>query len=569
MFWDTYPPTVPAQPEIAPPQPDNPTDQERYALAMYGLIKANRPEDFYNIIRLSSLPEDITTIANPGEFKNENIKIGIIGAGVAGLSAAFELRKLGFDITMFEASEERIGGRIYTYHFDENNYGELGAMRIPVTHNATWHYVNLFNLNTRPFVQSNPNGLIYVRNTRVRNDVEGKNVTEEIYPKFPLAAWERKVPWMDLLNYAIDTPLLSTSPSIRTQLLQIRKFYDSLINFWDYYNVRQIMEMSGLSQGAIDMLTSISPFTRLFMYDGYIEVMMDNYQLSFLYLYEIIGGMSKLPHSFYNSLTSSEPSEYGDIPKERLGKVKINKGTWVEKISQPNNSKVTLWYKNKSMKTSIPEKFDYIICAIPFSTLRNVRIDPPFSTQKMQAIREVGYSLTQKTLFLCNKRFWQEGSPSERIIGGGSFTDLPISSIWYPSDRKPAYEPGVLLASYNFNIDTTRLGNLPDNLRYDDVKRQVELVHGLPAEYLNDVVKNRVYLNWNEYPWSLGGFCYFLPEQKRLFSYAIAAPEYNSRVLFAGEHVSVSHGWINGALQSSMAAANIIAKISKSKKIIY
>ena len=81
----------------------------------------------------------------------------------------------------------------------------------------------------------------------------------------------------------------------------------------------------------------------------------------------------------------------------------------------------------KSLET-FKETFDFVICAIPFSSLRNVDVYPMFSTEKMQAIKEVNYTSAQKTAFMCNKRFWEKGDTKERIIGGGSNTDLPIAN---------------------------------------------------------------------------------------------------------------------------------------------
>ena len=97
-------------------QPDNPTDEERHEMLRITLEQANRIEDFNNIVELLSPPQDITTILPPGSCSG--IKVGIIGGGIAGLASAFELRKLGFDITIFETEEKRIGGRVYTYYFD-------------------------------------------------------------------------------------------------------------------------------------------------------------------------------------------------------------------------------------------------------------------------------------------------------------------------------------------------------------------------------------------------------------------------------------------------------------------
>lgn len=155
-----------------PPQPDNPTNNDRYYLARLAFEQRKRPEDFENVMRLMAPPPDIRNLGYPGQFKG--VRVGVIGAGLAGLSAAFELRKLGFDITIFEAMEDRVGGRVYTYYFDEAKmlYGELGPMRIPVTHETTWHYINLFKLPTRPFIQVNENAIIYIRGARARNDPE-------------------------------------------------------------------------------------------------------------------------------------------------------------------------------------------------------------------------------------------------------------------------------------------------------------------------------------------------------------------------------------------------------------
>ena len=106
------------------------------------------------------------------------MKIGIIGAGVAGLTAAFELREFGFDITVLEATE-RIGGRVFTHYFDQDKklYGELGAMRIPKTHRSTMYYIDKFNLEIEPFAQSSSQTFIYVKAVRVSNDSEGISVS--------------------------------------------------------------------------------------------------------------------------------------------------------------------------------------------------------------------------------------------------------------------------------------------------------------------------------------------------------------------------------------------------------
>lgn len=572
-----------------PTQPENPTDIQRHALAKYALLQRGRPEDFEYIRNLTAPPQDITTIIRPGELSG--VRIGVIGAGLAGLASAFELRKTGAQITLFEAEEKRIGGRVYTYYFDQSKhlYGELGAMRIPVSHETVWHYINHFKISSRPFVQANENAFIYLKDTRVRNDAEGKNVMKYIYPKFNLTESERRTPWQQLAYYGLESPLLPANPEQRSELLQVKPTYNDFNLYWDSQSNRTMMESLGLSQAAINLISNLSPLAGQNLYNSYIDIAQANYPANLSYLYEIPGGTSTIPYSMYNSLVNQNPAkDYPGIPSRFLGKIDVKNGNWVTGIHRNNKTgKVILAYGNKSVTNTQYETFEYVICAIPFSTLRTVDINPLFSDLKMQAIKEVNYIPAQKTLMLCNRRFWEEGGPEEQIIGGGSITDLPITTIWYPSDhsrycskrtkyiprglpynrltmpenaQEPlARESGVLIASYNYNLDSERLANMPTELRREEIKREVEEVHGLPVGYLDDIAVDFNTLNWNDHPWSRGALPFYAPEQKRLFSYGMALPEYDNRVFMAGDHISAVHRWMQGALQSGMIAANQLA----------
>lgn len=553
-----------------PPQPDNPSDSERHFLSYYALAQKGRPEDFNYIMKLMSPPPAVTNQARPGEFKG--LKAGIIGGGLAGLAAAFELRKLGLDITVFEALEDRIGGRVYTYYFDKQKalYGEFGPMRIPVSHETVWHYLKLFNLPTRPFIQFDTNAYVYLRNVRVRNDANGYNVMRYIYPKYSLKPQEKNTSWQNLLYLGTDSHLLSATPEERTEILQVKPFYNEKTVFWDENTNRKMMEIAGLSQDAINLASNFLPLLQGNLYNSYIDFIEESYPASLSYLYEIPGGTARLPQSFYNSLMSAgTANEYQGIHANYLGNVSWKQGCWVTGIHfNGYNKKVKLKYLYPKTKDSSEEEFDYVVCTIPFSSLRNIRIDPLFSNIKMRAIKEVNYCTAQKTLILCNQRFWER----DGIVGGASITDLPVASIVYPSDHAkyinnlPFNEPGVMIGSFNFNLDTTRLTNLPEELSFAETKREIEKVHGLPPGYLDNIVEGFKTVNWDEQPTIRGSICFFTPEQKRIFSYGMALPEYNERIFFAGEHISAIHRWIQGALQSGMQAASDLAAACKSHK---
>jgi Monoamine oxidase len=552
---------------------------ERHLLEQYALYQRGRQEDLDYVIKLMSPPTDITSIASPGSMRG--VKIAVIGAGLAGLSAAFELRKTGAHITVYEA-DSRIGGRVYTYFFDKRSslYGELGSMRIPVSHETVWHYINLFKIPTKPFIQNNENAFIYLKNTRVRNDAKGINVMNYIYPKYRLKDWERRTPWQQLAYYGLESPMLRADANQRSELLQVKPYYNQFIQYWDMQSIRRIMETTELSQAGIDLISNLSPLAGQNLYNSYVDISEANYPANLSYLYQIPGGTSRLPLAFYNSLISRNPAgEYPGIPTRFLGDVSVKMENWITGIhKEPDSGKVLLGYGNRGNRRGNSEVFDYVVCAIPFSTLRNVNIRPQFSNLKMQAIKEVNYIDAMKFLMFSKRRFWEEGGENERIIGGGSYTDLPITSVWYPSDHLHYYtdqtpvnrnltaEPGVFIASYSYNQDPVRLANLDPVIRFDVIKREVEQVHGLPKGYLDALILDYKMMDWNREPWERGALCFFTPQQKSLFSYGMAMPEYGNRVFMAGDHISAVHRWMQGSLQSGMQAANDLAAAFRESK---
>lgn len=545
-------------------QPDNPTNAERHTMGQAALRKKGRPEDLAYIKALLAPPPEITSLANPGRFKG--VRVGIIGGGLAGLSAAFELKKLGFDCTVFDALKERIGGRVYTYYFDREKklYGEFGAMRIPVLHETVWHYINLFGLYTLPFIQDNENALIYLKNTRVKNDPAGQNVMQSIYPAYDLKPAEQQVPWQQLLYHGVESPLLAASAAERGEILQIRPEYSRPVLTWDACSGRQTAESTQLSHNAINLISNFVPLMGQNLYSSYLDYIQEQYTADLSYLYQIQGGMVSLPEAFLQAITGKSSGKYyPGIPQQCLGNVEYKAGCRVEEIHRnPDNEGVVLRYTPNNGCRFAAEEFDFVICAIPFSALRTVTVEPLFSLLKMQAIREVNYIPSQKTCFLCGERFWEYGGPGERIFGGVSVTDLPVSQICYPSYQRskgtacPGRGPGVLIASYNFNLEATRLAEMPEPSRFRELKREVEQAQGLPAGYLDSVVSQSITHNWNTDPRFRGALSFYTPGQRRLFSVASVMPEYDGRVFFAGEHTSAKHRWMQGALKSGMDAAN-------------
>lgn len=543
----------------------NPTNEQRHQMLKNALEMDGRLEDYEYIINLLSPPMDITAFALPGELKG--LKIGVIGGGLAGLSAAFELRKLGADITILDANEDRIGGRVYTYYFDAEGkyYGEFGAHRIPVSHETTWHYINLFGLNTIPLSVPRRNNFIYVHNTRLRTT---DSIEQMLYPLYNLSTQERQTPWSELSDYAFLYLMKQLPPDIRAELIQILPEYSNEFLTLSNNSIRQILEQLGLSQGAISLISGVDSGTGALLNISYDEMLHEDYTLDYRNIYTIDGGIVNLPYAFIQSFLSDNPPQYSNIPTKMLGKVTYHFGQNVTGIYQgENSSKVRLDYQNVRSFEKSTEVYDYVICAIPYSCLREVEIKPFFSNLKMQAILELSYLDSQKTLFMCNNRFWEQDTDYGRIVGGFSQTDLPIQYILYPGDHIKCSgmtacspnEPGVLVASYNYHLNATRVGNMSEQLRYELVRKNVEEVHGLPRGFLNSIVEDHKTVVWNNEVYIRGAFAQTNPGQKALFAYEMLQPEFNQRVYFAGEHVSTKHAWMQGALYTGMAAANQLA----------
>ena len=550
---------------------NSPTKIERHEMYYETLKNQNRIEDYENILNILGPPMDITNIANPGSFKN--INVAIIGGGASGLAAAFELRKLGFNITIFDALKDRIGGRIYTHYFDKDKklYAELGAMRIPIGHETSWHYIDLFNLKTKPFITSNENAIRYVKNIHAQNDPNGISVMRNIYPFYNLTPRERVTPWNVMSNNILNSYLYNMTPEVRKELIQVKQSYSPEILYVDSLVLRDAAERFGLSKEAIFMLASVNSLAGGVAYTNLLEFLQEQYTADFEIVYQIDGGMVNLPLSFYKSLTSKYPKEY-NIDNNLLGNVKFKRNNYVTTIIQnKTNGPVTLYYQYNQEEAMQAETFDYVLCAVPFSSLRNLEVYPQFSTNKMQAIRDLNYETAHKTGMLFKERFWEKNRMYGPICGGSSYTDLSIASLWYPSydiDKncnENTHKPGVTW-TYSYTLDAIRLGNLPENLRISKIKSQIEALHNLPMGYLDNLLMDFKTVQWDREFSFQGGFHYLAPNQKRLFSYVSTLPEYGGRVLFAGEHVAGIHAWIQGALQTGMKAANDIAMFAASRK---
>jgi monoamine oxidase len=191
------------------------------------------------------------------------------------------------------------------------------------------------------------------------------------------------------------------------------------------------------------------------------------------------------------------------------------------------------------------ETGDYAIITVPFPALRHIEVLKPFSRSKQRAIRQLHYDASAKILFQCRRRFWEE---DDGIFGGGSVTDLPIRAIYYPDHGRETGR-GVILASYTWSEDAQRWGSLSPADRITQALENVAHIHPQIVDEFEVGVSHM----WHDDEFAGGAFALFEPQQQTLLYDAIIAPE--GRIWFAGEHASLTHAWLQGAIESGLRAA--------------
>ncbi len=444
-------------------------------------------------------------------------RVVVVGAGLAGLVAAFELARQGHEPIVLEA-QNRVGGRIYTLRsFAPGLYAEAGGMRIPKAHDLTLEYCRLFDLSLRPFAMGNPNGIVHVGGVRC-TAAEAAAAPDRL--GFPVAEHERGRSATQLWEEAVcDLRALLERDG--------HAAWEQIAAEFDRYSLEEFLELKGWSRGAIEMYAVLN-FLESDLQNAVVEVLREELGGSYVDMHEIVGGMDRLPEAFFAALSD-----------------RVRFGAEVHALEQDEAS-VTVHFKTEAGRFSV--RGDYAVCAIPFSTLRNVEVLTPFSHEKRRAIRELNYSASTKVLFQVRNRRWEQ---EDGILGGGSCTDLGVRRLNYPTPD-PSTSRGVLLASYTWGQDALRWGSLDEESRLEQALDDVGQIH----PWIRDEYEVGASHAWYSDPHAGGAFALFDPGQQTELQAAILRPE--GRIHFAGEHCSLYHAWIQGALESGIRAARAI-----------
>lgn len=460
-------------------------------------------------------------------------EVVILGAGVAGMSAAYELRKIGYACTVLEA-KARPGGRCWTVRggttstetdgttqtaaFDDGLYINPGPARIPQHHTATIDYCREFDIDLEVFNNDNESAYYYIENedddcALANRPVRAREVETD------LRGYAAELLAKSINQDALDVPLSEEDAERMVDYLRregglspdlfyngsTRRGYTTPPGAWD-------------QPGEMAPPFDLDALIRCGFGDEYSDAYSFNQQPT---MFQPVGGMDRIAYGFaerVNDMVEYEAVVDG-IYKEADGGVRVTYQD-ADGAAQALNA-------------------DYCICTIPLSVLQGIPNN--LSEKKKQAIRGVFYAPAAKIGLQFSERFWET---EEAIYGGVTRTNMDITQIWYPCSDYFA-KKGVLLGYYTFNGTAVKVSNRSPAERTALALRQGRKIH---PQY-DDYFENAFSIAWHRMPYQKGGWASYTDFARETFYPRLIEPD--GPIYLAGEHTSYLPGWMAGAIESA------------------
>ncbi len=455
-------------------------------------------------------------------------KIIIIGAGIAGLNCAYQLKKSGYNATVYEGAT-RTGGRIFTGKniLAPGLTTELGGEYIDSGHDDMLQLSQELGLNLIDKFSLESNSI------KDRFYIDGRFYSEAAIIK----AFE---PYASRI--AMD---INSLPEVMTY-----DDYDAITLKFDRMSISAYLDSIGMT-GFIRKGIEIAYLTEYGLETG------EQSSINFLFLftpdtsegfetfgasderYKIEGGNQLVTNELYRKLEN-----------------KVYLAQQLVKIKQSTNG--YLLYFNNSNGFTTTVYADIIVSAIPFTTLRNVELDIALPQWKTNAIKNLGYGTNAKLLLGFNKRIWENYNYSEYVV-----TDKVLQSGWDNSVGQPGKSGGFTV--FQGGIKGLELGLGTPEQQAPKFLAELDQMWPGAAKAFNGNVKR---MHWPTYPFTKGSYACYKVGQYTTIRGAEIKPIGNFH--FAGEHCSSENqGYMNGGAETGrLAAESIISSIEAGKSVL-
>lgn len=496
----------------------------------------------------------------PGFGKDQRVLI--LGSGIGGLTAAYELMK-GTQLTceILEA-QDRFGGRSLTARHgtkiveqspkhgrttqisglgsvikngvetDEPLYLNMGPGRIPYHHRRALHYCQALGVALEPYVMmttanlyQTDRGLAGEAVTRRRLDADTRGYISELLSKA-------------IRKDRLDQPLEADDVE---RLLDLLRAFGNL----DERNHYQGSTRAGCRypETVYDFCEPPVPIplrgllqTNFWRHSFY-------QPQDFLWqptLFQPVGGMDKLVDGFIRALQH----EFGD-------RVTIHLDSPANKISVSDDGVVVRYTDGK---TGLPAsaKADYCVSNIPLPVLKSIPAD--FSRDFQQAVNAGQFAPTCKVGWQSNARFWE--NDRYQIYGGISYIDHTVTQMWYPSNDYFT-DNGTLTGLYNFRENAVEFGNLSLAQRLKVARQGALRLHPEFADEATVPQTLGLSIAWQNVPYQLGGWADWQADQQEEYARLLSPDQ--GRFFIVGDQVSSLPGWQEGAM---MSAEHVLLQIA-------
>lgn len=468
-----------------------------------------------------------TTFVGPLELSSSighGRHVVILGAGIAGLVAAYELRRAGFECTVLEALS-RPGGRCWTIRggdivtqgahpqhcrFSPGLYFNAGAARIHSQHQATLHYCRELHIPLEPVITNNRDALI-----RAVHSLGSQPRKQHAV----IATVQRALAELLLLGLR--------HPALASQLSE-----SDFNRLTDFLALHMDANRANPHNGAT---TSLHTGERFFLppdVDASLWRWLHMDQLEGLsgMLLQPMGGMDRLP--------SSLATQLGPIVRYAAEVVEIRN----------ERSGVRAVYREGQTQQINYVEADYCISTLPLPVLSELRTD--LSPAHLSAIAACEFEDATKIAWQA-PRFWER---EYGIYGGVSFTGDRTAMVIYPSDRILSTD-GILIGAYTTGFASRSFASMPLRNQMEISREAVDhLHHGGGAQ-----LSHGISVCWSELPFSRGSWA-------KAPATALAHLGPDGRIFFAGDQMTELNGWQEGAILSAHAAVRAIVSHVKNKQ---
>jgi monoamine oxidase len=454
-------------------------------------------------------------------------RIAIVGGGIAGLNAAYKLKQAGLNATIYEGAN-RTGGRMFTARdlLGDGLTTELGGEFIDSNHVEMLNLMTEFGLerlDTRAPAAASLKPETYFINRRHYTHAQATRAFVPIAKRI-FADYDELG---EIVNYKTD----GGAGELDKQ--SIAQYLDGIgVTGW----MRELIDVAYVTEYGLE--TS------------------EQSALNFLFL--IGTGDLEDPETF--ALLGESDERY----KVRGGNQQI-----VDELAKRLAGQIRSLHRLEAVRRKgqgytltfqvegkvVDQDADIVIMTVPFSILRELKVDVDLGPLKTQAIRELGYGANAKVLVGFNSRPWEKLGYS-----GATYSDEMFQLAWANSFLQPGTAGGMTLYSGGKLAHDVGQGTAED--------AAVRLMRGIERAYPGATRERNGKVSrfhWPTHPWTKGSYSCYKPGQWTTIAGSEGLPVGN--LFFAGEHCSYDfQGYMNGAAQSGADAARAVMAVASGSK---